>query len=320
MPPAPEPAPSPTFRHRVELVAVRAVLAVARALPSAAGARLADGFGTLMRWVVPRRAQIARAQMAAALGRAVDDPQIAAWTRQAFRHFIRIAYELVAAPRRIEQVGPQSVVAQEGRERLDAALAEGRGAILLTGHFGNWELAGLTARQLGVTMVSVARPMKNRLLDAELMRLRGRFGQRIAVKESAALPFARALKAGECVALLNDQHAGSRGLRVPFFHADASTYTMAAALARRFGAPIVPWFARVDGLHHITVRFEEPLRADPALGEDEDAYQLTTRFHRRLEAAIRADPGQYLWFHRRWKPGGREPEAAWRERYDRAPA
>ncbi|MBM4016102.1 MAG: lysophospholipid acyltransferase family protein, partial [Planctomycetes bacterium] len=307
-------------RHRAEAVAVRAVLRLVRGLPLPAAVALSSFLGTLMRYVVPSRARVAREQMAAALGRTPDDPDVRAWTRQSFRHFIDLALVLLRAPARVERDGPQSLVAFEGRERLDAALARGRGVILLTGHFGNWELFGLTAALFGIPMVGVARPLKNRLLDTELLRLRSRFGQRLVSKESAALPFARALKQGECVTLLNDQHAGSRGLRVPFFHADASTYTMAAALARRFDAPIVPWFARVDGRLHVTVCMEEPLWSRPELDAEEDAYQLTRRFHHRLEAAIRADPGQYLWFHRRWKPGGREARAEWRARYDPAPA
>jgi KDO2-lipid IV(A) lauroyltransferase len=319
MPPPPERAVA-SLRHRAETVAVRGVLRLARVLPLPAAAALSSALGTLMRFVVPSRTRIAREQMAAALGLAPTAPEVRAWTRQSFRHFIGLALVLLRAPARIERDGPGALVAFEGRERLDEALAHGRGAILLTGHFGNWELFGLTAALFGIPMVGVARAMKNPLLDAELRKLRSRFGQRIVEKESAALPFARALKVGECVTLLNDQHAGSRGLRVPFFHADASTYTMAAALARRFGAPIVPWFARADGRLHVTVRFEEPLWSRADLDEEEDAYRLTRRFHVRLEAAIRADPGQYLWFHRRWKPGGREPRAEWRARYDSAPA
>ncbi|MSR45512.1 MAG: hypothetical protein EXS13_00310 [Planctomycetes bacterium] len=319
-PPSEAAAERPTLRHRVEYGLVRCVLGVARALPSGAAARLADAVGTLMRWVLPSRAKLARAQLAAALGRPSDDPEVAAWARQSFRHFMHLPLTLARAPRQIERGEIASLVRFADREQLDRALARGRGAILLTGHFGNWELFGLVAAPSGILSSVVARPLKNRLLDRELTRLRSCFGTKIVGKEGAGLRLARELKAGRCITLLNDQHAGSRGLRVPFFHADASTFTMAVALSRRFGSPIVPFFARVDGVQHIAVRFEAALVPDPTLSDEEDAYRLTLLFHRRLEAAIRADPGQYLWFHRRWKPSGQEPKPLWRQRYDRAPS
>ncbi len=315
MPRAPD--AKPTLRDRIETVAVRGVLAVARRLPDGASIGLADALGTLMRLVLPSRARLAREQMAAALGRAPDDPQIREWSRACFSHFMRIPLELILAPRLVERNGASAMLELRDRHHLDAALALGRGVILLTGHFGNWELFGLLAPLFGLRSVVVARPMKNRLLDAELMALRSRYGQRFVAKDGAGLPLARALRSGATVGLLIDQHAGSRGVRVPFFHAEASTFTLAAALSRRFGAPIVPWFARVPGPHRVEARFEEPLAVDPTLSDEEDAWRITDLFHRRLEAAIRADPQQYLWFHRRWKKGGTEPDPRWRERYAR---
>jgi len=318
--PRPPEAGRPKLRHRVELAAVRATLALARALPARAGARLADLLGDVMRLVLPGRARLAREQMAAAFGRSVDDREVVAWSRASFRHFMRLPLELLHAPRLIAAGKLDELLVVSGREHVTAARAGGRGAILVTGHFGNWELLGLAGRLLGIEVVAVARPLKNGLLDAELARLRGVYGQRLVSKDAAALPLARELKRGGAIGMLNDQHAGSRGLRVPFFHADASTFALVAALARRFDAPLIPWFARVAALHRVEVRFEAPIAADPALPEDEDAYRMLLLFHRRLEAAIRADPGQYLWFHRRWKKGGQEPDPSWRARYAPRPS
>lgn len=318
MPRAPEEAVgAPSLRHRLERSAVRGVLALARRLPDGAATRLADLLAVVMRTVVPGRVRLAREQIAAALGRSGDDPQVAAWARACFRHFLGIPLELIHAPAQVERHGVAALLELADRHHLDEALARGRGAILLTGHFGNWELYGLLSPLLGLPMTGVARPMKNLLLDAELLALRTRYGQKIVPKEGAGLKLARTLRDGGIVALLIDQHAGSRGVRVPFFHADASTFTLAASLSRRFGAPIVPWFARATALHKVAVRFEAPLAVDLALPDDEDAWRLTDLFHRRLEAAIRADPQQYLWFHRRWKKGGVEPDPRWRERYAR---
>ena len=318
--PRPPEAGRPKLRHRVERALVRATLAFARALPSRAGAVLADRLGDAMRLALPGRARLAREQMAAALGRPAGDREVAAWSRAAFRHFLRIPLELIHAPRLIEAGRLAELLVVHGRDHVETARARGHGVILLTGHFGNWELFSLASGLVGLDVLGVARPLKNLLLDEDLMKLRGRYGMRLVGKDGAALPLARQLKSGGAIGLLNDQHAGSRGLRVPFFHADASTFTLAPALARRFGAPIVPWFARVAGLHRIEVRFDAPIAPDPSLSDDEDAYRMLRLFHDRLEAAIRADPGQYLWFHRRWKQGGQEPDPRWRERYAPRPS
>jgi lauroyl/myristoyl acyltransferase len=118
------------------------------------------------------------------------------------------------------------------------------------------------------------------------------------------------------VALMTDQHAGSTGLRVPFFHAPASTFTFIASLARRLDVPLLPIFSRCGARpHEVDAVIEPPIEPDPSLPEDEDAFRMTLAFHRRLEAAIRAAPGQYLWFHKRWKASGREPDPKWLERY-----
>jgi KDO2-lipid IV(A) lauroyltransferase len=124
------------------------------------------------------------------------------------------------------------------------------------------------------------------------------------------------MRNGRVVAALIDQHAGSRGLRVPFFGKNASTFTFLAQLARRQAAPIVPIFARVGpDPPKVYGRFEPPIDPDPSLPEEEDVFRMMLAFHRALEAAIRRTPEQYLWLHRRWKRSGREPDPRWLERY-----
>ncbi len=311
----PEPEPAATHRHRLERAAVVALAALASRLPDAAAGWLANRVAAALRMALPFRRKLTEEQIAAALGLPAGSREARELTRAAFRHFMRLPLELLALPQLVERGRLEEVVPLLGRAHLDAALAGGRGAILVTGHFGNWEAFGLVASRYGYSLTSVARPLKNPLLDRDITALRGRFGHRVVAKEGAGLPLARVLRAGGLVGLITDQYAGSRGVRVPFFHADASTFTMAAVLARRFGAPLVPMFSRVAGNHRIETRFEPPLEVDPALPEDEDAYRLMLAFNRRLEVAIRADPGQYLWLHRRWKKGGQEPDPRWRQRY-----
>src|SRR5690606_5007859 len=120
----------------------------------------------------------------------------------------------------------------------------------------------------------------------------------------------QALRAGRSVAFAADQHAGRSGLWVPFFGRPASTYRGPATLALRTGAAMflsLP-LRMPDGPDEITL---EPIPVPPTGEMDADVLRLTRTFTSRLEAAVRANPEQYVWQHRRWRtppPGATLPE------------
>jgi len=306
-----------TVRHRVQHLLLRALVGFLELLPLKLALAFASGCGTLLRWILRDRAQLVREQMAAALGRDAESDEVKADARACFRHFLRVPVQFLKLPAILKKKTPQQVLVFEDRRVVDDAVAAKRPMIFVTAHLGNWEIMGGLAPKLGVPIASVGRPVENVLLEREIRRLRERYGQRMIDKGGAGLPLARVLKQGGAVALLIDQNAGRRGVRVPFFHADASTFTLAAELARRFDALFIPVFTRVVGPTEVRGWFEPPIAPDPSLPPDEDAWRMTLLFHRKLEDAIRAAPGQYFWLHRRWKPGGREPDPAWREKYAR---
>jgi KDO2-lipid IV(A) lauroyltransferase len=314
MPPAD--APRVRVRWRVEHFFVRGMLRLIEALPVGVAMAVAGGLGRLMHAVLRGRVKLARVQMAQALGLAPDDARVRADVRACFRHFMRIPVELITLEKTLKSRRPEEILRLHGREHVDRVLAAGRGAICVTGHLGNWEVLGTLAPRLGLSATGVGRPLDNPLIDAELAALRGRFGQRIVAKDGAGVKLMRELKQGRPISLLLDQHAGRAGVRIPFFHATASTTTFIAALAHRLGLPLLPVFSRCGARpHEVDVAIGPPIECDPDLPDDEDAFRMTLAFHRRLEAAIRAAPDQYLWFHRRWKPGGEEPDPRWLERY-----
>jgi KDO2-lipid IV(A) lauroyltransferase len=318
VPPRDDAAPRPRFHQRLVFLFVRGLVRLLELLPARIAATIVDGCGLLMHLVLRSRVHLARRQMGEALGLDPESAQVKAAVRDCFDHFLRVPLQLVRLPEMLEGRGAADVLKLEGLEHVEAAHAKGRGIVFVTAHLGNWEVLGGIAPKLGVPIASVARPVANPLLEAEMKRLRERYGQQILAKDGAGLPMARLLKRGGHVALLIDQHAGSRGWRVPFFHQDASTFTLAAELARRFDAAFIPVFTRIAGPDEVRGRLETPIECDRSLPEDEDAWRMTLLFHRRLEAAIRETPGQYLWLHRRWKSGGQEPDPAWRRRHAQA--
>jgi KDO2-lipid IV(A) lauroyltransferase len=190
----------------------------------------------------------------------------------------------------------------EGLEHVKAALVEGRGALYLTAHFGNWELLGAAHALAGLPPLHVViRPLDNPFLDDLVARGRERAELRLIPKRAAVKGIRAALARGECVGILLDQNAGQHGVFVPFFGAAASTARSLAVLALKTGAPVVPAFIHrlPDGDHVVTLEAALP----PVRGGDvdRDVHLNTARYTEVIERHVREHPEQWFWVHRRWK-------------------
>jgi KDO2-lipid IV(A) lauroyltransferase len=196
-----------------------------------------------------------------------------------------------------------SRVRVEGREHLQAAAAHGRGVLILTAHFGNWELLGAAHGLTGLPASIVTRPLDYPLLDDLAARFRRRSGAELIVKRHAVREVLTALRRQRMVGILLDQNATrAEGVFAPFFGSPASTSKGLALLALRTGAPVVPIFLRrePDGRHCMDVGAAVP----PP--EDGQIATYTSAFNRVLEAAIRRTPEQWFWMHDRWRTRPRE--------------
>jgi Kdo2-lipid IVA lauroyltransferase/acyltransferase len=185
----------------------------------------------------------------------------------------------------------------EGAEHLRAALARGRGVILLTAHFTPMEMAGRTL--LSVAPVSfLYRPTKNEVLAYALKRFRGRYGGQ-GIPRDDIRAFITALKNNECVWYAPDQSYRKKGAEmVPLFGIPAATNTLTSRLARMTGATVLPYFLRrLPGTQGYRAVIHPPLENFPSDSPAAD----TERFNRLIEAQVRVAPEQYLWIHRRFK-------------------
>jgi KDO2-lipid IV(A) lauroyltransferase len=197
-----------------------------------------------------------------------------------------------------------------GLDALRAALDRGCGVVMVTGHFGNWEIGGAALAVRGFPLDVVAQRQSNPLFDRALVAARERLGMRVIERGRAPKEGLRALRQGRVVAFVADQDAKRAGVFVPFFGRAASTHRGPALLALRTGAPLflgTP-LRTAQGGYRIGLE-EVEVEREGSLDEIVDRW--TARFTARLEAAVRAAPEQYFWQHRRWK--SRPPE-------ERAPA
>jgi KDO2-lipid IV(A) lauroyltransferase len=194
-----------------------------------------------------------------------------------------------------------------GADGLLAAVAAGRGVVIVSAHLGNWEMIRLAARDLGVEVGIIYRAFNNESFDrVAMLRIRaagepvlhkGREGQRGML----AL-----LRRGGVLLVLMDQH-GTGGLPAPFLGRPALTITAIPKLCLRSGAVLLPARALrdADGMH-FDVRFEAPLTGD-------DPDEMTREINRRIERWVCERPGQWFWLHRRWRPGN-SPDGEFRVR------
>lgn len=220
--------------------------------------------------------------------------------RAVFRQVGRTALEILWSSRLDEDTasltGPL-----EGAHELSAALEGGRGALLTSAHFGNWELLAMRLGLAGFRLNVIARRLEDPQLEAILERLRARTGNRIIHKDRAVRESLKALDRGEVVAIAVDQNTlRSQATFVPFFGRLAATTRLLARLHLRTGAPVVPTFAmpRDPGGYRFIV--EPPLAA---VGRDESdgVERVTAAITRRIEDRIRECPEAWLWIHDRWR-------------------
>ncbi len=218
-----------------------------------------------------------------------------------------MAIETMFTPRLInEWTWPRYIRLKNLAPAADVLLSR-RGAILVTGHYGNWELLGFTLAALGFPLVAVMRPLDNAYLNDHLMEVRARRGLQLLYKKGAARSAGDVLASGGTLGFIADQNAGHKGLFVDFFGRPASTYKSIALLAIEYQVPIIVGYARrVSGRFEYEVGCTRVIRPEEWAGRDDEVRWITQEYTRAIEDFVREAPEQYLWIHRRWKSRPRE--------------
>lgn len=193
----------------------------------------------------------------------------------------------------------------EGAEHIRKATEErGLGPLAMTGHFGNWELLSFVTGGVFGPVAFIVRPLKSAALDRIVSERRELHGNRSIRKEDSAKLVMREIRKKTMVGILIDQNVEPhKGVPVDFFTRKAYTTFGIARLALALRTTVHPGFIFRDPrrkFHH-TVRFGPPIPMDPEAPREEEVVRLTRRCNEELEKAIREDPTQWLWFHRRWK-------------------
>lgn len=295
--------------------AVRAVVCVVQAVPPAVALWLADGIAWLLYRLVPSRRRVALENLAAAYPD-LNPGGADALVRGMYRHFVRAVVEALLLGRKLHLTNWRSFLTLYPATGLPRVmLAPDRAALLVTGHFGNWEMLGFATGAMGFKSYAIARVLDNPHLERYTRRLRQSSGQTLIAKKDDFDRLTGVLKAGAKVGTLADQDAGPRGVFVDFFGRPASTHKAVALMAVEFDAVLVVLgVPRVDralhpaappapGLESVFYAVEVEDVIDPRdYAASPDAVRaITQRYTSALERVIRRHPEQYFWLHRRWK-------------------
>ncbi|MBM4259414.1 MAG: hypothetical protein FJ147_26385 [Deltaproteobacteria bacterium] len=189
--------------------------------------------------------------------------------------------------------------------------AKPTGAVILTAHFGNWELLAYSHAHYGFPIQIIHRRLRNPFIDDVIVRERECSGNKVIRKTVAGIEVFRALRQKAFVAVAIDQNASGRmGIFVPFFSRLASTSSGAAGLVLAAGVPVIPAFPiRENGTWRHRIVMGEPIEFVPTGNQEEDLRVLTEKFSAVVQHIIEQYPDHWLWIHKRWKrrPAGEAP-------------
>ena len=301
------------LRDRIEYQALRLLLVALGSGGPARSRRAGLALGSFAARCVPLRREVALEN----LRRAFPERDEVA-RRKLYRDMVRnlgVVLSDVARMAHRPREETLRTIALEHPEVFDEVLRAGKGGLLLSAHFGNWELFGAAARALGHPLTVLGARQRNPLVESLFSKIRGRFDIEAITVRGGLTPLVRALRRGRLVATLADQDGGPEGFFMEFLGRPASVQAGIFRLAARLGVPLVPGFSyrEADGWRGIVQAPVFPRTAGDPDGIEAEARRLAAIYTARVEAEVRRRPDHWFWVHRRWRsrPGGNpQPSAA----------
>ena len=288
------------LRHRVQYGALRAVIGALRIAGWNAASSFGAWLGALGYSPLKIRRRVVERQIAAAFP-GLSQKEVFALARGSYEHLGRTSIEAALLP----AIGQEGVLGLfdgvENWSAVEKAMTAGKGLIFVTGHLGNWELAGAYVASRGVPLDVVARHMENPLFDRYLTSTRERIGMSVVHDSDAVRRTPRSIRAGRGVAFLSDQGVlGLASTFVPFFGMPAKTPRGPAVFALRLGVPVVFGCALRQPNGRYRMHFEAVTVQDTG-DRERDVDAIVAEYTKTLERWVRRAPEQYFWHHRRWR-------------------
>ena len=267
--------------------------------------RASNTAGAIVRWIGPRLSQHKTVLKNLRLAFPEwSDQHVHATALKAWESVGRTAGELPHLPAIDPYQGGRVDVVNA--ERLDTIEAAEPGAVMISGHFANWEVMAAVICRRPVDCLVTYRALNNPHIDRKVDAVRRAYGIGVlAPKGLGTRELMRALSQGRVVALMNDQKF-NQGIPSLFFGHDAMTAPGPSRLALKYGVPIVPVSTVRTGPARFRVTIHDPITPTKTGDTEADVARLVAQISAFIEDQVRAEPGQWFWQHRRW------PKDAWK--------
>ena len=294
--------PPSKAQHLAEYLGVRLVSMILSCLPLELAMRLAQGAGELM-YHLDKRHRVRSMENLRASFPEKSEKELNRLVRDSFQLFPMLGVEFMLTPRyvKLNRLARHFELGDLA-EALRMMVKREHGVILVTGHYGNWEVLGYMLAIMGFESVSTARGLDNPYLNDYVLGVRERKGQKIVDKRGALKEVPGVLDEKGAVGFTADQDAGPKGMFVDFFGRPASSYKSIGLLAMRYEVPIVVGFARRLGFsYRFRLDIADIIWPKDWADQPDPLRYVTQRYTTAIETAVRGEPSQYLWLHRRWK-------------------
>ena len=289
------------MRYWLEYLPVRLIAFILRWLPRPVARACGGAIAILAYWAVPRLRSVGRQNLELAF------PEKSAEERERIlkAEYLSLGRLLAEVPKfpAYTAKNVERIAIYDGLENYTEAAARGKGVLLMTAHLGGWEIGSFVHSLHGSWINIIVRNLDNPLLDRWVRQMREMHGNRTHDKNEFARGMLAAMKRGETVgALMDTNMTPPQGVFVNFFGTAACTAAGLARVARHTGAAVVPAFTLWDDkLGKYRIRFEPAIPLVMTDDAEADAVNNTQNYTAAIEMAIRKNPEQWLWVHRRWK-------------------
>ena len=293
-------------------IAIRAVFAVMQVFPIDWNLGTARLIAYVWIRIQPRHRNLAMAHLASSLGKTHTPDEIKEIANRSVESTVMFAVEVVCLPRLINRFTWSRYIRLVNFRETLQLIVEGRGLILVTGHYGSFELMGHLLRSLGFPITALMRPLDNVYLNRFVVATRRTHGLTLLDKKGAMANAENIIGNGALLGFIGDQDAGRKGIFVDFFGRPASTYKSIGLLAMSAGSPIVVGYVRRRGNQaRYDLGVKRIIHPEEWSTQAEPLRWITKTYTAQIEAFVRGAPEQYLWIHRRWKSQARAKARSW---------
>ena len=298
-----------TWTHRLQYIAFRFFKALVWLSPLWLMRALGSVFGWCYWAFDKRHRQVALINLDLVFGQAKPEDEKQQEVKKAFIHFGQALMETLWF-QRLNTKNHMKYVVIEGMNGFYEALEHGKGLLLCSAHYGNWELLANTLGLLKIPLSVMARPIDNPLVHVEVEKLRTQSGNRVIYKHKSARKVIGDLKENRVVGVVNDQDVHDQNrIFCDFFGHQATATPLPATLAYKFGTPLICGFSEPIGKGRYLLRFSPLIWPDPTSPQEQEIQRITLQLNRELEQQIQKSPTYWLWMHKRFKttPEGPNP-------------